>query len=459
MKILLLNPPGERLYQRDYYCSKVSKAAYLFHPTDLLILSGILATRHSVEVLDALAEGLKPEDALQRIARIDPQVVISLCGAVSWPEDSSFFVKLKAWNQDLRLMVSGDLVLEGAKSFPDDAGAVDALLLDFTSDSALRWIEGGEGEEISQVFYRRDGGWVGRALASEKAQNFTIPVPRHDLFPADRYRFPLLRRRRFATLLTDYGCRYKCRFCVTGQLGYKCRPVANVLEELAVLAESGYRELYLNDQTFATDRQRAVELLMAMIEGEYRFGWACWSRVDLVDADLLDLMRRAGCHTIMFGAETDDAATLAAWRKGVTPQQVSAAMQICRQAGIRTLATFMLGLPGQDAAACRQTVEFACRCGCDFASFNVPVPRLGTDLRRQALHEKWIDSGDLVFDQSGIVAAMGNGLLSAREIMDLRHHAVRRFYLRPGYLFSRLAALRRPGELFDLVRFGLATLQ
>ena len=43
MRVLLLNPPGRRTYLRDYLCSKTSKADYVYHPIDLVLLSGTLA--------------------------------------------------------------------------------------------------------------------------------------------------------------------------------------------------------------------------------------------------------------------------------------------------------------------------------------------------------------------------------------------------------------------------------
>ena len=459
MKVLLLNPPGRLCYQRDYYCSKVSKADYLFHPTDLLILSGIVAIRHEVTVLDALAERLSPDACLQRIRMHSPDAVISLCGAVSWGEDQRFFAQLKRQLPQLRLMVSGDLVLEGPAAFPESGTAVDALLLDFTTSDLLAWLEGGLGEEIANVFYRYQGEWRGQLPVRPLDQSFTLPVPHHELFPEKHYRFPLLRRRNFATVLTDYGCQHHCRFCVTGNLGYKWRPVANVLEELDVLAARGCRELYFNDQTFGLKRERTEELLRAMVAKDYGFGWACWSRVNLVDRDLLALMRAAGCHTVMFGVEAADAEALDHWAKGFKPEAVVPALRLCRQLGIRTLATFLLGLPGQDRVACLRTIAFACDCGCDFASFNVPAPRPSTALRRQALAQGWLGSGDVVFDQSGVVAAMGNGILSGDEIRALRKRAVRSFYLRFGYLGRRLVAVRSVADLLGLVRFGLATLR
>ena len=67
MRVLLLNPPGERVYIRDYFCSKTTKSNYLFHPIDLVVLSGTLDECHDVSVLDAIAEALTPEQARARI--------------------------------------------------------------------------------------------------------------------------------------------------------------------------------------------------------------------------------------------------------------------------------------------------------------------------------------------------------------------------------------------------------
>ena len=95
MNILLLNPPGKKLYVRDYYCSKVSKARYSYEPLDLLMLSGILSTHHRISVLDAIVHHTSPSDCLKEIKAINPQVVISLTGAVSYYEDVEFWKSLK----------------------------------------------------------------------------------------------------------------------------------------------------------------------------------------------------------------------------------------------------------------------------------------------------------------------------------------------------------------------------
>ena len=55
-KVLLLNPPGDRLYIRDQFCSHVSKGTYYWQPLDLLMISGRLhAEGFELAVVDAIA--------------------------------------------------------------------------------------------------------------------------------------------------------------------------------------------------------------------------------------------------------------------------------------------------------------------------------------------------------------------------------------------------------------------
>ena len=110
MKVLLLNPPGGRTYIRDYFCSKTTKSNYLFHPIDLVVLSGVVAARHEVQVMDAIAERLDVAAALARVRALAPEVVIALVGSVSWREDRAFLAAVAA--SGARVLAIGDVLQE-----------------------------------------------------------------------------------------------------------------------------------------------------------------------------------------------------------------------------------------------------------------------------------------------------------------------------------------------------------
>jgi hypothetical protein len=112
--VLLLNPPGRGTYIRDYFCSKTTKSNYLFHPIDLVMLSGVVAAQHETAVLDCMAEQLAPQAACARIEAFDPQAIVSLVGSVSWPEDREFLAAQAARGR--RVIAIGRAAREGERA-------------------------------------------------------------------------------------------------------------------------------------------------------------------------------------------------------------------------------------------------------------------------------------------------------------------------------------------------------
>ena len=128
-------------------------------------------------------------------------------------------------------------------------------------------------------------------------------MPRHEYFPLKEYKYAFSRDFPTAHLMTDFGCAFNCSFCPIriDNLGFKIRPVNEIIEELKYLKSIGIKELYFRDQTFGANKKRAIELCNKMIEEGLKFSWHCFSRVDVINEDLIDAMRSSGCHTIIFG--------------------------------------------------------------------------------------------------------------------------------------------------------------
>ncbi|MFT7485054.1 MAG: anaerobic magnesium-protoporphyrin IX monomethyl ester cyclase, partial [Candidatus Paceibacteria bacterium] len=284
MRVLLLNPPGVETYIRDYFCSKTTKSNYLFHPVDLLALSGTLATEHEVQVLDCIVEQLTPAAAEARIDLWDPQAIVSLVGSVSWPEDRSFLSGLAASGR--RVLAIGDVLHEAAVKRLQAETWLEAALDDFTNQDVLH-ILAGNLDAVCRSTIRLETGEIVERKQHATGKQFRLPRPRHELFPAHGYRFSFAREARFATVLTDYGCPYPCTFCVIGTLGFRTRPVADVLEEVQALREAGVREYFFMDQTFGIQHERAMELCAAF-EAMGDMSWTAFTRPDLAADELLN---------------------------------------------------------------------------------------------------------------------------------------------------------------------------
>ena len=455
VNILLVNPPARQTVLRDYLCSKTTKSDYLYHPIDLLFLSGTLAEHHHVGVLDCVAEHLDPEGALARVREQAPEVVIGLVASVTWGQDRRFMADIA--RSGVRVLATGDILHEGVEKRMAEEPWLEAVLHDFTSPEVLTYLDGPNGLEFESLSTR----WGGRVVPArtsgdpQRRGSFRIPRPRHELFGRRGYRFPFARRTPFATVLTDYGCPYPCTFCVMSTLGFRLRPLVDVLEELDFLRGQGVREVFFLDQTFAVQRERGLELCQALTSrGDLT--WTAFLRPDRADDELLEAMKQAGCHTVILGAESASDEVLAHYRKGYGTDRVRDTFRRARRAGLRTVGTFLIGLPEDDARSLEEQLLYALELDLDYLSVNVAVPRFGTAYRREVLKLGLIDPEALEMDQAGDSGTLPTSTLDRDEMLRLKRRLIRRFYLRPRYLARRLTQIKSPRELLAQARSGLA---
>ena len=454
--VLLLNPPGRDVYIRDYYCSKTSRSDYTFPPIDLLHAGGNFRQRGwDVAAIDAIAGGLSIEETLSRIAAAKPDAVFTLAGAVSAEEDANFLKLLRPVAPHAVLIGSGDVLIDHGRKWLE-RGLLDAVCLDFGSPSPVRFAAGMR-DGLTDLIFRHDGEVMdgGRALG----RTVSTGIPVHDLFLSFAYHFPFARHRPFASILTDYGCPFRCSFCVMAGLHYHRRPMEDVAAELQSLKAAGIREFVVWDQTFAADRKRGLQFLDLLPKGKDRFGWTCLIRPDRIDRELARLMAAKGCHTVIMGVETANEESLKAIKKDFTLDQVRDAFACCREEGLESVATVIVGLPGETETDVVATMDFICAIDPDYLSVHTAVPRSGTGLRAEMVEAGLITSDMDVMDQSGVQVAVSSDAMDAETISALRKTFNRRFHLRPRYLarmfFRRLL---QPRLFVEQFRQGLRLL-
>lgn len=443
-KILFLNPPGKYLYVRDYFCSKISKADYINAPVDLVMLSGILNTgEFELKIIDAIAEKIPAENCLQKISDFNPSAVIILIGSASLAEDKEFLKSLKE-KTAAEIFAIGDFLLTESKSFLAEFPFIKGAIFNFISDG-IYWQLKGEKEKIKDMAVRNGDDIIFYPKSAVK--NFSIHTPAQEQFIKKPYRMPFVRKYPFATTLMSYACPHRCAFCVMNTLPYAERDLDNIFTELDYLKSLGVREILFLDQTIGLNRKRHIEFIKRMIDRNYNFGWFGFTRVDAVDEEILRMMKKAGCHTLWFGVETSSDETLRLYGKGYTKKQVLEAFKIVKKVGIKTLATFLIGLPEETRETIEDTIEFSKKLNPDYASFSFAVPRFGTELRDKAVKSGLISEEERIMDQSGRQITMGTMSLSKKEMQKLKRKAVLGFYLRPSYILKRLWSLKSFTEL------------
>lgn len=437
-RILLLNPPGKKIYIRDYYCSKVSKAYYLPQPVDLLIQSAFFKeSDYDILIIDCIAENKTATEALQDIKNFAPNYIIGLIGSVSLDEDRLFYKTVKENNPNSIIACSGDALLEKHKEKFKKYAWLDAIITNFFKDGFTQLIEGKN--EIEGLVYRKDQEIV--IGDSKRSKPTEMPTPKQHLFKG-HYRMPFANALPIGTILTNYACPYPCTFCIMSTLPYATRTAISIIKELKELKNRGYKFLYFSDQTFFQSKAVTNEVLEWMVTEDYGLNWMCFSRVDVLNEKELKLMKSAGCTLIMFGVEWAEDDLLVHYKKHYTTQQIKTTFALTKKLGIKRLGTFLIGVPGQSKASILNTIAFAKEIKADYASFNVAVPRSNTSFRTEALNQGLIDDSLEIMDQSGNKVTIGTGTLSRDELQELKNKAYRAFYFRPIYILERLLSIR-----------------
>jgi len=435
-KILFLNPPGDKIFIRDYYCSKVSKAYYLPQPVDLLIQTSFFdEDKYELKVLDCIVDKNSKSKALGLIESYSPDYIIGLIGSVSLDFDVPFYEEVKNKIPSVKILVSGDAVLEDYENLFRSWKWMDVVIYNFFNDGAKSWIENNL-ESAKGIVYRNGDSF----LKKEEKRNSVLELktPKHKLFPLRKYRMPFANAQPIATILTNYACPYPCSFCIMSTLPFMSRSAKSIIEELITLKKLGYQYIYFSDQTFFQTKSVTKEVLNWMIEHDYGISWMCFSRVDVLGKSEIDLMKKAGCNLIMFGVEFADEDYLIKYKKNYSIAQIKETFKLTEEAGIKRLGTFLIGVPGQTKESILKTIELAKEINADYASFNVAVPRSNTSFRTEAIEAGIIDDSVKVMDQSGVEVTMGTGEISRLELQRLKQFAYRSFYLRPSYIMTRL---------------------
>ncbi|MBL4710033.1 MAG: radical SAM protein [Flavobacteriales bacterium] len=443
-KILLINPPGRKIYIRDYYCSKVSKAYYLPQPIDLLIQSSFFEREeYELKAMDCIAENINKTEALEKLVDFHPDFIITQVGSVSLVEDVAFFTQVKSTLPSVKIIASGDALLEDHEELFKIYSWLDVIVTNFFNDGAKKWIEK-DFEAAAGIVYRGENGT--ETKSEKRTVKLELEVPRHDLFIQGNYRMPFANAMPMATVLTNYACPYPCTFCIMSTMPYITRSAESIILELKELKRLNYKYIYFSDQTFFQSKAVTREVLNWMIEADYGLSWMCFSRVDVLGEEEITLMKKSGCNLIMFGVEFADEEYLNEYKKNYTLDQIRETFDLTAKAGIKRLGTFLIGVPGQSEESILRTLKFAKEIKADYASFNVAVPRSNTSFREQAIEQGIIDDSVKIMDQSGDEVTMGTGKISREELQKLKRKAYLSFYFRPSYLLKILFRIRNRTE-------------
>lgn len=421
MKVLLVNPS---------YGTMVTKVGRIHHrpwpPLDLLNCASIFRQAgHRVRLLDARATPIGRTDIVAE-ANASDLTLLTTSPLDRWQCPP---LSIEPLLPLIRSLPPQRLAVTGAHGTVAPAAVIE--------QTGARWVVRGEPErlafglaagqrpeDIPGLATREDPGTHGGdewpAVDIE-----SLPLPAYDDISFRRYHYELLGSR-MAMLEASRGCPRNCAFC--SQAVYS-RPVrwksaAKVLQEVCWVIRCGARRIMFIDLDFLSSRRRAHEILSGLERCAPRVPWCCEARADALDETTVDRMRRAGCQLIHVGVEFGSQERVTATGKDLALRSVERAIRLTRNADIEIACLFMAGYPGETTGDYEATLDYALQLAPDYVAFAPAVDYADTTAEGSSFE---------LYETT-----------RSAELHRFCASAMRRFYLRPRYLLSRL---RRPSAV------------
>jgi len=400
----------------------------------------------NVSVIDSASPRMSYEQFEQRIRDIRPHIAALTATTMDWPEVVALARIIKEVDPDIWVVVGGFHL----NCYPRESLSFECIDVGVQGDGEETMLEivqaraaGRSPYGIAGTWQRDADGVPQKADPREPVQDLdSLPFAARDLFPNHLYRAITIERP-FATMTTVRGCPYACRYC--GQTGvresYRARSAESIFEEIRFLIHSGFKELIFFDETFTVDRERVIELCNRMISSGMVIPWTCRTRVDLVDRELLTLMKRSGCKRLQMGIESGSPAVLERMNRKINLSQVEEGFRLAQELGFERRGYFMLGYLDETPEEAQMTVDLACRMKLDWASFSrtigLPLTPLYDDLLQRGILE--VD-----FWREYTLLRFGNKVPYVQDedyLRGLQRRAYRKFYSRPSVLLGKLRDL------------------
>ncbi|MEM7305510.1 MAG: radical SAM protein [Planctomycetota bacterium] len=167
------------------------------------------------------------------------------------------------------------------------------------------------------------------------------------------------------------GCPYRCSFCnypfLFDDTVFRTKSASRIADEWAGYAARGVGYISCLDSLFTMPRARLIELCEALLTRGVEVRWLCYARADdLRDPEVCRLMRRAGCIQVQIGAESGNQDQLDNMNKRCLVEDNVVAVRNCRQAGIASFVSLILGFPGETPATIDDSLRFVAEARPDF---------------------------------------------------------------------------------------------
>lgn len=418
MNVLLVYPRTPATFWSFQHVLPLISRRAAFPPLGLLTIGAMLPADWNLKLVDTNVECLKQEDLLWAD-------YVMLSAMIVHKEAVSELVE-RCRSLSKTIIAGGPLFTTGHEAFPriqhfvlGEAEEVMPLLVEDMKRGHLRPIYQAEGRP---------------SMAK-------VPAPRWDLVKVKNY----------ATMAVQFsrGCPFDCEFCdiiiMNGRVP-RTKSSTQLVGELEALRRWGWKDnVFLVDDNFIGNKVQAKALLRDMLRWREstgsKMGFLTEASVNLADdAELCELMVRAGFKKVFIGLETPSTEGLEECQKTQNRRcDLMEAVKTLQRAGLEVMGGFIVGFDTDPADIFKRQFDFIQRSGVATAMVG-----LLTALPQTQLYQRLKREGRMLAETTG------NNTQAALNFIP----KLNRDYLVNGYC-DLMKRLYEPRAYYERVRIFL----
>ena len=278
-----------------------------------------------------------------------------------------------------------------------------------------------------------------------------LPIPAWHLLPNKRYweigrphggQFTKDENVKYGSMITSLGCKFNCPYChvggetessLSGPIGrYRIKSDERVLREIEVMKSLGMTHIFIEDDSLFGNKQRGIRLLNkikaknVIIMNVNGINLAHFFHKTIPDTEVLQALSEAGFKDVALSFESGNERIIkkyASNKWNIRKYDIIALIKQCKEYGLTTEGSFMIGYPDETREEINKTIEYAKNLvaeGLDRASFLLVLPLPGSPIHAMAISEGYLSPNFDVDKMHWTKANMVNTSVPPEELEEIR---------------------------------------
>lgn len=347
------------------------------------------------------------KDILNSINKIKPDIIAFSCMSTQYAWITSISEKIKSKYPSIPIVAGGP----HPTLCPDETiqnPYIDMICRgegEYTMTELADCIDNGkETKEIKGLWVKKNG--------EVFKNNLRLQIDINNLAWADREiysGYPFFRREKKAYFVVNRGCIHNCDYCSVFLLNKKVyespgiparqvrlRSVDNIISEITSAFifyryKRHYRDyVHFYDSTLTINKEWLISFL-SEYKKKVNIPFGCNINADLIDEEIISLLKQANCSGVTFGIETgNENLRKSLLNKRVTNSQIEKAAGLLRKYKILFFVNSMYCLPGETLSDAFDTIRLLQRIKPTESTSFIYLPLPGTKLGERAFREGYI---------------------------------------------------------------------